>query len=91
MAKANSSTKEHGPELSVVQARQGRSGRPIVWVLAISTALIVVGLAAVWLHHAPGFSRLGAKTAVSGHNSHTPLEPARQKPDGPAPANPSNP
>ena len=79
MADTNSSGHEHAPELTVQEARQGRSGRPIVLVLAISLLLVVLGFAAVWLYHAPGLAGPGGQTRVSGQTTSTPLKPPRQK------------
>jgi hypothetical protein len=40
------------PELSATKARQGRLGRDIFWVLAISVALAVVALTLAWIYRA---------------------------------------
>ena len=42
-------TEEHAPVLTTTEARQGRRGRHVAWVLGISMILIVVGYAALWL------------------------------------------
>jgi hypothetical protein len=34
---------DHGPVLTTTEARQGRRGRHVLWVLVISMALLVVG------------------------------------------------
>jgi hypothetical protein len=44
---------EHAPELTVTQARQGRRGKHMAWVLGISMALILVGFTSLWLVNAP--------------------------------------
>jgi hypothetical protein len=36
-------------DISVTRARQGRWGRPVFWVLTISTCLAVVALIAAWM------------------------------------------
>jgi hypothetical protein len=79
VADTNSPGEEHGPELTVQEARQGRSGRPIVLVLAVSLILVVIAFAAVWLYHAPGFAGPGGQTQVSGKATSAPLKPPRQK------------
>jgi hypothetical protein len=66
---------EHAPTLTVTQARQGRRGYPMVWVLGISMALVVVGFAALWLARAPGFSGSGGQTTASAKTTPT-LTPA---------------
>lgn len=38
----------HAPVLDKKSARQGRSGAPIVWVLAIGATLTAIALFAVW-------------------------------------------
>ena len=86
MADTNSPSEEHAPELTAQEARQGRSGRPIVVVLFVSLLLVVLGFAAVWLYHAPGFAGRGGQTLVSGKATSTPLKPARQTPTQPPPA-----
>ena len=40
------------PDLNATEARQGRRGRHVLWILVISTALIVVIYAIVWLANA---------------------------------------
>lgn len=78
MAKSEVAASGHAPELNVIEARQGRSGRPIVWVLTISTGLVVIAFAVIWIVHIPGFSRPGAQTQVSGAGAHSQLAPAQQ-------------
>jgi len=72
-----------GPVISPTQARQGRPGRPIFWVLVIGTLLAVVGLALTWAWKAPGLSAPGSqqKTASPAAASafHAP-EPAAVTP-----------
>ena len=51
------------PVLAATPARQGRLGRPVFWVLVISTLLAAVALVIAWAWKAPGFSREDAKLA----------------------------
>jgi hypothetical protein len=39
---------EHSAVLTVTQARQGRRGRHMAWVLGVSMALIVAGFFSLW-------------------------------------------
>jgi len=39
--------------LNAARARQGRYGRPVIWGLLVSTALVAVALCAVWTWRAP--------------------------------------
>jgi hypothetical protein len=55
------------PVLNVTEARQGRRGKHVLWVLGISLALIIVGFFAVWMVHAPSLSGPGGSSAVSTH------------------------
>ena len=34
---------DHGPVLTTTEARQGRRGRHVLWILVISMALLIVG------------------------------------------------
>ena len=83
MAQSGTSHEEHGPELTVQEARQGRSGRPVVVVLVVSTLLVVLAFAAIWLYHAPGLSGPGGGTRVAASVGSTAAMPARQKPEQP--------
>ena len=42
-----------GPVLRTTPARQGRLGRPVFWVLLISTILAALALFAAWAWRAP--------------------------------------
>jgi hypothetical protein len=50
-------------ELPATEARQGRLGRDIFWVLVISVALAVVALTLAWVYRAP---QLTASEANNG-------------------------
>jgi len=43
-------------ELNANQARQGRLGRPVFWVLLVSTVLAFFGLIAAWAWHSDDLS-----------------------------------
>jgi hypothetical protein len=43
MADVQHQQEKHGPVLTTTEARQGRRGRHVLWILVISMALLVVG------------------------------------------------
>jgi hypothetical protein len=45
MADIQHQQEDHGPVLTTTEARQGRRGRHVLWILVISMALLVVGYA----------------------------------------------
>ncbi len=49
---------EHGPQIGVTDARQGRRGTRAYRILTISLALVVVALLAIWAIYAGGLSGL---------------------------------
>jgi hypothetical protein len=78
---------EHAPVLTVTEARQGRRGRHMAWVLGISMALVVMGLGGLWLAQAPSLSGPGGQTSLSpsveqdqARAFQAPPSPARQSP-----------
>jgi hypothetical protein len=75
-------------DLSAQDARQGRRGWPVVTVLVVSTVLVIVALAAIWLIHAPASSRGGGQVQVPAGGHSTPYMPARQSPQLPRPSEP---
>ena len=66
-------------------ARQGRPGVPILWVLIVSVVLGALAVFLVWTFHWGGFNRPGAQTHVSGQGDSTPVTEGRQTPDQPPP------
>ena len=79
---------EKGAHLSAQQARQGRKGWPIITVLVVSTLLVIVAFAAIWLYHAPGLSGGGGQVQAPAAGGSTPYMPARQTPAAPPPSQP---
>jgi len=69
---------DHPADLSAVEARQGRPGRPIVWVMVISIALVTLGFAALWAVHAPTFVQPGGGTQTSGQGYNATVQQPRQ-------------
>lgn len=69
---------QHGPVLRATQARSGRRGRHVLWILIISTALAALGLFALLAVQAPGLSGPGGQTTSQRPTINTPQSPARQ-------------
>jgi hypothetical protein len=80
------SLEEGHPTLTPQAARQGRPGRPMLWVLLISTTLVVIGFAALWGFHEPGLSGMGGQTAAVPDQSTSQLRQPRQTDSAPEPA-----
>ncbi|MDB5458356.1 MAG: hypothetical protein JWO72_97 [Caulobacteraceae bacterium] len=55
----------HAPVLTVTEARQGRRGRHMAWVLGISMALVVIGFASLWIASAPHLSNPAGQPTIS--------------------------
>jgi hypothetical protein len=55
---------EHGPVLTVIQARGALRGRHMAWVLGVSMALIVVAFSVLWLGSASGLAGAGGQTTI---------------------------
>jgi hypothetical protein len=82
---------DHPADLSETAARQGAWGQDVFWVLAFSTVLAIIILAAAWIWRAPQLAGVGqgpARDAAVAQTFHTPaqahpapaLEGARQNP-----------
>jgi hypothetical protein len=70
----------HHPVLNETRARQGRFGRHVFWVLAISTALASVGLFSAWMFKA------GDLASTTPTSQVTPAEASTFDAPEPAPA-----
>jgi hypothetical protein len=55
---------EHGPVLTVTQARGALRGRHMAWVLGVSMVLIVVAFAVLWLGSASHLAGAGGQTTA---------------------------
>lgn len=71
-------------EVGVTRARQGRLGRPVLWVLLCSLALVVIGFAAAWGWKANDLSN----TPTKGGTVHNPALAQSFNAPEPAPINP---
>lgn len=61
------STRENPrPSVDVTRARQGRSGRHVLWVLAFSLLLVIVAFAATLLSHSDELGRTNANNGRAG-------------------------
>jgi flagellar basal body-associated protein FliL len=55
---------DNHPDLNATEARQGRRGMHVLWILVISLALVTVAFAVIWLSNAgPLSDKHGAKEA----------------------------
>ncbi|MGZ3377006.1 MAG: hypothetical protein ACXU8S_10455 [Phenylobacterium sp.] len=55
---------DHHPVLAATPARQGRPGRPVFWVLVISTFLAAAGLFVAWGMRSHGEPQSGSQQRV---------------------------
>ncbi len=84
MAAVQDSQQDHGPVMSVQDARQGQRGRHIAWVLGLSMLLIVAGFTGLYLYHLPHLSTTGSQSTVTsqqalgGQNFQAPPSQPRQ-------------
>ena len=80
---------EHAPDLAATDARQGRWGRHMLWVLLAGLVLVVIALFGTWAARAPDLESVDSKAravAEEGPQTTSRLLPARQNADTP-PAN----
>jgi hypothetical protein len=80
-------TESQRPTLGATRARQGRTGRQILWVLVFGVALVILGfvLAYVWQTGGNVVSPPGGNQHVSGQSFQAPQPSAatRQTPNQP--------
>ena len=65
MAESSSPAEPPRPVVAATRARQGRFGRPVFWVLVISTLLAAIALFIAWMEKAPGLAQPGSQQSVS--------------------------
>ena len=80
---------EHAPELDATDARQGRWGRHMLWVLLAGLVLVVIALFGSWAVRAPDLEAVDSKSravAEEGGADTTPtrMAPVRQNDETPA-------
>ena len=72
---------EHGPELEATDARQGRWGRHMLWVLLAGLLLVVIALFGSWASRAPDLESVDYKSravAEEGPQTTTKMAPVKQ-------------
>ena len=75
------------PRLTTTRARQGRSGKPILWVLGISTALAIVVLFGSWAFKSDDLATTSTgATPEAAQSFNTPEPTPRQNESTPPPA-----
>lgn len=74
------------PVVNTTRARQGRYGKPVFWVLVVSTLLAAIGMFAAWGWKAPGLARPGSQQTVTSPSAaqtmHAPDPAPIQQPVG---------
>jgi hypothetical protein len=77
---------EHHTDLSVTEARQGRWGRPVFWVLVISTSLAVLAMIGVWIAQSGSLNTVQDKEAArTAQMSGPPPAPSSTPREAPGP------
>lgn len=74
---------EHAPELDATEARQGRWGRHMLWVLLAGLILVAIALFGTWAMRAGDLQALderAAATAAEGPATTSRLAPIKNKP-----------
>lgn len=73
---------DHAPEIEATEARQGRWGRHMLWVLLAGLLLVVIALFGTWASRAPDLAAVDYKaraTAEEGPQATSELLPAKNK------------
>lgn len=81
---------EGHPELPATDARQGRWGRHMLWVLLAGLVLVIIALFGSWAVRAPDLESVDYKSRAvieeGAPTSDSPLLPAKQGDEAPPPA-----
>ena len=74
---------DHGPVLNVTEARQGRRGKHVLWILLASLVLVVAALFGSWAARAPQLATTEDRANPQMENSQTfsAPEPAAKQTD----------
>ena len=75
---------EHAPELDATDARQGRWGRHMLWVLLAGLVLVVIALFGTWAARAPDLESVDYKSravAEEGPQTSSKMAPVKQNDD----------
>ena len=81
-SRSGSNTSEHAPEMAATQARQGRWGQHMLWVLLAGLALVFIALFGTWMSNAGDLQAVDHKaraTAEEGPQATAPLLPAKER------------
>lgn len=62
---------DHGPDLNVTEARQGRRGRHVLIILIASLALVIIAFFAIYLSHADDLKGQGGQERAVDARSET--------------------
>ena len=79
---------EHAPDLAATDARQGRWGRHMLWVLLAGLVLVVIALFGTWASRSGDLAAVDSKSravAEEGPQATSELLPARQNNETPQP------
>lgn len=79
---------EHAPDLDATDARQGRWGRHMLWVLLAGLLLVVIALFGTWASRSGDLAAVDSKSravAEEGPQATSELLPARQNNETPQP------
>ena len=72
------------PDLDATEARAGRPGVPVLWVLVISTLVALIAVAVIWAFFSHGLSGGGGSrqvvTPAQAQKFDTPTVPASTQP-----------
>ena len=80
---------DRGPELEATDARQGRWGRHMLWVLLAGLLLVVIALFGTWASRSGDLEAVDYKSraiAEEGPQATSKLLPAKQNDEGAPPA-----
>ena len=80
-SRTGSSTEEHAPEMSATEARQGRWGQHMLWVLLAGLALVFIALFGTWASRSGDLESVDARSravAEEGPQTSSALLPAKQ-------------
>lgn len=66
---------EHAPDLAATDARQGRWGRHMLWVLLAGLLLVVIALGGTWAYRSGDLQAADDKVRTAAEESHAPNSP----------------
>ena len=78
MTDPKSNAPEEAPALEATDARQGRPGKPVLWILVISLVLVCIALFGAWAMRAGDLAKAdpnGTSNTAGGEQFDTPAPP----------------